>query len=133
MSRVWGLRLIFIGRRLCCGFRVCGRVVQGGGGGGGRGRLDLVDEREVLLDDFLAVRAVEVGLQGGGGGENMRGCVAKARGGGCDLDEVYDLEHELEHHGGIHVAAGGGNEVADGRVSARGETITASARQEKEI
>ncbi len=50
----------------------------------------------------------------------MRGCVAKARGGGCDLDEVYDLEHELEHHGGIHVAAGGGNEVADGRVSARG-------------
>jgi len=53
---------------LCCGFRFCGRVVEGGGGDGVRGRLDLVDEREVLLHDFLAVRAVEVGLQGGGGG-----------------------------------------------------------------
>ena len=50
----------------------------------------------------------------------MRGCVAKARGGGCDLDEVYDLEHELEHHSGVHVATGGGNEVAKGG-SARAE------------
>ena len=27
------------------------------------------------------------------------------------LDKVDDLEHELEHHGGIHVAAGGSDKV----------------------
>ncbi len=39
----------------------------------------------------------------------------------CYFDEVDNLEHELEHHGSIHVAAGGSNEIAGGGLEQPGK------------
>ncbi len=83
---------------------------------------DLINEREVLLDNLFAVGAVEVGLRWGRQGEAAVAAdenepASTNMGSGAlavDLDEVDDLKHELKHHCGVHVAACGGYEVPEG-------------------